>query len=142
MIIEQSNLYALQKNVHETDIISMAELKVFIDILIISGNGTLSSIKHFWKNSEDLRNVYNSIRRNRFEYIKKILHFYDNTNLNYDDKYLKLKPLIFHLQKAFMRHFISSQEISQVEYFISFPILFPGNGGIFRKLQSQTSHPG
>ena len=53
--------------------------------------------------------------RNRFEYIKKILHFHDSTNLNYDDKYSQLRPLILHLQKAFMGHFIASQKISHDE---------------------------
>ena len=88
LIIEQSTLYASQKNFHESNI-SKAELKTFLSILIISGYVPLSSIKHFWKNSDDLRNVavYNSMRRNKFEYIKKILHFQDNQRLNNDDKY-------------------------------------------------------
>ena len=103
-------------------IISMAELEVFLIILIISGYLPLLSIKHFSKNSEDLRNVavYNSIRRNRFKYIEKILHFHGNTNLNYDDKYSKLRPLISHLQEAFMRHFIPSQEISHAEAMVEY----------------------
>ena len=72
-------------NVHET-VISFSQHSDHIWIV------QLSSIKHFRKNSENLRNVIvrNSMRRNRFEYIKKIIYFHDNI-LNYDDKYSILR---------------------------------------------------
>ena len=60
IIIEKSNLYAHQKNLHET-YISEAELEAVFSILIISGYLPLSSIKPFWKNSNVT--VYNSMSR-------------------------------------------------------------------------------
>ena len=43
----------------------------------------------------------------------KILHFKDNLQIDLDDKYSKLRPLISSLQKKFMLRLVPSQHISQ-----------------------------
>ena len=62
-----------------------------------------------------------AMRRNRFDHIIRILHFKDNLQIDLDDKYSKLRPLISSLQKKFTLHFVPSQHISHdkamVEYF-------------------------
>ena len=51
----------------------------------------------------------------------KYIHFYPNYNLDKDDKYCKLRPLVAHLQQKFISHFAPSSYISHheamVEYF-------------------------
>ena len=51
----------------------------------------------------------------------RILHFKDSLQIDLDDKYSKLRPLISSLPKKFMLHFVPSQHISHdeamVEYF-------------------------
>ena len=48
------------------------------------------------------------------------LHFNDNAALDYTDKYLKLQPLIHHLQKKFMEHFVPTQNTSHDEAMVKY----------------------
>ena len=61
------------------------------------------------------------MRRDRFDDVMKYLHFHPNYNLEKDDKYYILRPLVAHLQQKFMSHFVPSSYISHdeamVEYF-------------------------
>ena len=76
----------------------------------------------YWSKSADVFNeaVSNAMRRDRFDIIKKCLHF-NTSDINTSDKYTKLRPLIHHLQKKFMLHFVPTNTISHdeamVEYF-------------------------
>ena len=121
-IVNQSNLYALQKNLRDIAV-TKDELKVFFAIMIISGYAYSSSKADYWSNGEDLRNhaIYNSMRRNRFDQIMRAIHFQDNLNLDYQEKYSKIRPLITFMQRRFMEHYIPSEIISHneamVEYF-------------------------
>ena len=49
--------------------------------------------------------MLNLWRRDRFDDIMKYLHFHLNYNLDKDDKYCKLRPLLAHPQQKFMSHF-------------------------------------
>ena len=122
-MVEQSNLYARQKNVFESSVNS-DEMRLFLSILIVTGYAPKPSRRSHWQNRPDFRNeaiyIYNAMRRNRFEYIMKCLHFKNNADLNLDDKYSKLRPLISHLQKKFMLHFIPSQNMSHDEAMIEY----------------------
>ena len=120
-MVEQSNLYAREKNIFES-IVSSDEMRLFLGVLIITGYAPKPSRRSHWQSSPDLRNdaIYNSMRRNRFEYIMKCLHFKNNAHLDPEDKYSKLRPLIAHLQKKFMLHFIPSQNISHDEAMIEY----------------------
>ena len=121
-IVEQSNLYCQSTNISAPPV-TKDEIKFFFAILIVSGYAQLPSKALFWNSNDDLRNnaVYMAMRRNRFDHIMRILHFSDNIEINPDDKYTKLRPLISSLQQKFMLHFVSSQHIfhdeAMVEYF-------------------------
>ena len=58
------------------------------------------------------------MRRDRFDDIMKYLHFHPNYNLNKNDKYSKLRPLVAHLQQKFISHFVSSSYISHDEVMV------------------------
>ncbi|OAF64636.1 hypothetical protein A3Q56_07651 [Intoshia linei] len=85
-IVTQSNIYASQKN--NNSILTIDELKTFIDIS-------------------------NAIRRNQYDNIMKTIHLQDNVNLDYTDKYSKIRPLI-----KFMKYFVPSQNICHDEAMI------------------------
>ena len=122
LIVEQSNVYCQFKNLTAPPV-TKEEIKVFFAILVVSGYNPHPSKADFWTNGDDLRNtaVYMAMRRNRFDHIMRILHFKDNTQLNVDDKYTKLRPLISYLQKKFMLHYVPTRNIAHdeamVEYF-------------------------
>ena len=120
-IVQQSKLYCAYKNWPDINV-TKEEIKVFFGILIVSGYNPMPSKASFWSSSPDLRNedVCNAMRRDRFDRIMRCLHFNDNTKLDVEDKYTKLRPLIQHLQKRAMDHFIPTQAISHDEAMVKY----------------------
>ena len=121
LIVNKSNLYAAQKNknLQVTD----KEMRCYLGILMLSGYVTVPRKRMYWENSSDTKNklVVQAMRRDRFFDIMSNLHFADNTNLDQDDKYAKLRPLINHLNEKFKKYgpieeFYSFDE-SMCEYF-------------------------
>lgn len=120
-IVQQSNLYSKFKNYATT--VTNEEIKTFIGILIVTSfTGGTKSKRDLWANGDDIRNqaIYMSMRRNKFEKLMQVLHFNDNTQLNVNDRYTKMRPLISMLQKRFTEHFIPSRNISHDEAMIEY----------------------
>ena len=63
--------------------------------------------------SEDVYNeaISNAMRLDRFDKIMQSLHFNANVIIDKRDKYAKLRPLLQHLQKKFMLHYVPSLSI-------------------------------
>lgn len=120
-IVEQSTKYCLSKNWPDIKV-KCEEIRVFIAILIVSGYDVLPSKALYWSSGDDVRNkaVYDAMRRDRFDAIMRCLHFLPNTELDKTDKYSKIRPLITHLQKKFMLHFIPTQNMSHDEAMIEY----------------------
>ncbi|KAF5276414.1 hypothetical protein FQR65_LT16336 [Abscondita terminalis] len=69
-----------------------------------------------WSLDSDLRNsaIASAMSRNRFREILKFLHFADNTKLDSNDKFAKIRPLIKHLNEKFI-HFMPSEKNIDVD---------------------------
>jgi hypothetical protein len=126
LIIDQSLIYAKQHNNHSFQI-DKAEMKVFIAILLFSGYHSMPREKMYWKTDEDTRIpiVANNMSRNRFEEVKRYIHFADNTKLDLNDKMAKVRPLqtllcVKFCQFGYMHEKLSIDE-SMVRYFGSHP---------------------
>lgn len=121
-ITEQTHLYAAQKNNH-TFSVSPEDLKIFIAILLFSGYHKIPRERLYWSLDEDVgvRFVSNVMSRNRFQEIKKFLHFADNTKLDKSDKMYKLRPVMARLNTNFQKWGIFHQNLSideaMVKYF-------------------------
>ena len=122
LLVDEIRKYAVFKN--EPDpLVSEKEVKVFLAILILSGNVVLPTQRSYWENDTDMRNllVYESMRRDRFLLIKRFLHFADSSSLSREDKMWKLRPLLDHLRQQFMKFYQPSQQLSfdesMIEYF-------------------------
>lgn len=83
------------------------EIKCFIGILILSGYNVLPGRRFYWDTSLDMQTtmVRESMRRDRFEEIRRVLHCADNSTIN-EDKYYKLRPLKNILKNRFLKHFV------------------------------------
>ena len=113
--------YCLTKNYSPINV-SLNEMKVFFAILIVSGYNVLPRRHMYWSHTEDVYNeaISNAMRRDRFDKIMQSLHFNANVIIDKQDKYAKLRPLLQHLQKKFMLHYVPSQSISHVEAMIEY----------------------
>lgn len=122
LIVSQTMLYAGQKNQHNFSF-NEEDLKVFIGILLFSGYHSEAREFMYWKMSADTHVpiVANSMSRNRFQEIKRYIHFADNNNLDLNDKMAKLRPLSNLLCQKFQKwgymHKHLSIDESMVKYF-------------------------
>lgn len=122
MIVDESSKYANHLGKPDPKI-SIAELKVYIGILIISGYSVQSRLESYWSSDPDLKNesIQKAMRKNRFKQISQFLHFKDLNEPNTADKIWKLRPLTDRLKQKMLANFHVEQNLSydesMIEYF-------------------------
>lgn len=123
MIGHYTQTYAAQKNMHDFKV-SVDELKTFFGILLLTGYHSLPRERLYWSLDEDCNVpiVSNAMSRNRFQEIKKYLHFCDNLMAGEtSDKMFKVRPLADILMKKFLQWGVFHQDLSidesMVKYF-------------------------
>lgn len=121
MIVNYSNAYAQQNNRHEFSV-SKSELLNFIGILVLSGYHVLPQTDMYWSTEEDkgVQVVKQCMSRNKFRSIKQNLHFNDNTQLDKDDKYSKIRPLFDIINKKFMQFDTFSEKLAVDEEMVPY----------------------
>ena len=94
-ICEESIRYTISKGNHSFTI-DTNTLKAFIVILLVSGYVDLARRPMYWEHNEDTHNATLSslLSRNRFDEVMQNLHLADNSNLDKQDKFAKVRPLI------------------------------------------------
>lgn len=113
--------YSLKRNWPDVQV-QISELKIFLAILLLTGYNTLPQKHMYWSKSDDVYNsaVANAMRRDRFDIIMKCMHLNASDVSDTSDKYIKMRPLIVHLQKKFMEHFVPSKNISHDEAMVKY----------------------
>ena len=71
-------------------------MKAFIAILLVNGYLDLPRQPMYWEHNEDTHNaiVSSLLSRNRFDETMQDLHLADNSSLDKEDKFAKVRPLI------------------------------------------------
>lgn len=102
MLVQYTNTYASQRN--KVGNVTAHEMRSFIGILLFSGYVVVPRRYMYWENSTDsgMPLVYNGLSRDRFTFIMSHLHCCDNTNLDANDRFAKLRPLFDLLNKNFV----------------------------------------
>jgi adenylate cyclase len=94
-IIEQSNLYALQKNINKPLNMTPAELNQFIGSVLLMSIYGMPRTRSFSQKETRVAQIVDTISRNRWEEIKTKMHFNNNENMvNNNDKLYKIRPFI------------------------------------------------
>lgn len=103
MIVTYTNLYASENGI--TLGLSHSELKCVLGIIFLSGYVPLPRRRMYWEQRADTHNtmVSGAMRRDRFSSIFGNLHVADNANLEQEDKFAKLRPLISELNKRCLK---------------------------------------
>ncbi|KAM7310521.1 piggyBac transposable element-derived protein 3 [Ixodes scapularis] len=102
-IVFQTNLYAVQ-NGKETLRLTVPELKVFLGICLVMTYIKYPRIRHYWSKESGLRMgvIADAMYVNRFEELRRFLHFNDNNeSTTDDDRILKIRPVIDTLNRTF-----------------------------------------
>lgn len=99
-ITNETNLFSTQKNANKCVNVSSNEIRKFIGISLLTSIVRLPNVRLYWNETLGNRVIQNTMSLNRFEEIRKNLHFNDNnsqvtdsTLLTYD-KLHKLRPVI------------------------------------------------
>ncbi|KAK9727551.1 Transposase IS4 [Popillia japonica] len=121
LIVEFSIKYAKQNNRHDFTL-SVAQLKQFIGILILTGYHTIPATDMYW--SKDLDKgvdlVTKCMSRNMFRAIKRNLHLADNNALDKSDKFAKVKPVFDIMNKKYLQFDIFSYNLSIDEQMVPY----------------------
>lgn len=105
-IVEETNTYSVQSSPDRPDLISLAELRKYLGILIFMSVYHFPSVRSYWSTKFGFRPIIEAMPVNKFEKIRRILHFNDNTlhkpvsHPNHD-KLHKLRPVIDYLATKF-----------------------------------------
>ena len=121
-ISEKSIRYAISKRNHSFTIYTNT-LKAFITILLVSGYVDLPRRPMYWGHNEDTINatVSSLLSRNQFDEIMQNSHLADKSNLDKEDKFPKVRPLIDKLNEQCSANYLPEQSVnideSMVPYF-------------------------
>ena len=107
-ICQETIRYAMSKG-RENFTIDLHSLKGFICILLISRYNALPRRAMYWQPTNDVYNaaVPSIMTRNRFDEIMQNHHLANNDDLDKDDKFTKVRPLINLLNKQCLEHLFS-----------------------------------
>ncbi|XP_054270077.1 piggyBac transposable element-derived protein 3-like [Macrosteles quadrilineatus] len=105
-MVNQSNLYSVQKDPNKPLNMSKNELEQFLGICVGMSIYRLPRSRMFWAKNTNVEKVSSVMSRNRWEEIKRNIHCNDNANIlpvgHPDrDKLFKVRPLIDHFQAKF-----------------------------------------
>ncbi|XP_026745537.1 piggyBac transposable element-derived protein 3-like isoform X1 [Trichoplusia ni] len=112
-IVTETNYYAVQKKPDRPDVITLGELRKYLGILIYMSVYHYPSVRGYWANKHGFEAIIKAMPVNKFEKIRRVLHFNDNNKHlpighPQHDRLHKLRPVIEHLNAKF-----SSIPISQ-----------------------------
>lgn len=95
----ESNIYATQISPDSHNAVTCADIRKFIGILIYMSVVHLPSTRHYWKEGTYIEKVASVMTCNKFEEIKRFLHFFDKNEEKKPgdtefDKLQKIRPLL------------------------------------------------
>ncbi|XP_046396458.1 piggyBac transposable element-derived protein 3-like [Ischnura elegans] len=103
-LVEQSCLYAFQ-NGKENFKLTISELKVFLGITLVMTYVKYPRVRLYWSSDTGLKLslVAENMTINRYEEIRRYLHFTDSSRIPADnrDKLIKIRPFLDFLHKSF-----------------------------------------
>ncbi|KAG5284296.1 hypothetical protein AALO_G00025120, partial [Alosa alosa] len=101
VIVDQSNLYAMQCDPNKPLNLKTSELEQFLGTVLYMSLFGLPGTRMYWSKSSRVSQVVDTMSLNRWEIIKKFLHFSNNNRQNEDPLY-KVRPLVDHLTSKLM----------------------------------------
>ena len=126
LIVKETKRYASLQNYHDFSF-NETDLLLFIAILFMTGYNKRKQEYMYWSNDKDLESplIKSLMSSKRFKSIKRFLHFCNNNELNKNDKFTKIRPLVIETNKSLSQFGYFSKFLSIDEQYIkSKPIKF------------------
>ncbi|KAL7372345.1 hypothetical protein ABVT39_014762 [Epinephelus coioides] len=119
VIVEESNLYAIQCDPNKPLNLTTNELEQFLGTLVYMSLFGLSATQMFWNKATRVSQVADTMTLNRWEAIKKSLHINNNKRREEDDALYKILPLVTHLTSKLVS-IPMSEKLAVDEQMVSF----------------------
>lgn len=108
LIEEESNVYAAQISPENFEAVTHEDIHKFIGVIIYMSVLQLPSTRHYWKEGTYVERVANVMTCNKFEEIKRFLHFFDKTkelkqNDPQFDRLQKIRPFMEILRERLLK---------------------------------------
>lgn len=108
LIEEESNVYAAQISSENLHLVTHEDIYKFIGVIIYMSVVHLPTTRHYWKEGTYIEKVANVMTCNKFEEIKRYLHFFDKTKELKPsdpqfDRLQKIRPLIKILRERLLK---------------------------------------
>uniref|UniRef100_A0AAZ1XVK0 PiggyBac transposable element-derived protein domain-containing protein n=1 Tax=Oreochromis aureus TaxID=47969 RepID=A0AAZ1XVK0_OREAU len=140
LLIEQTNLYSVQKSNHLRNVnTTVKELEILIGLYLRMGLCQMPGNRAYWENDTRCPMVADNMSRNRFQTLLGSLHFTDNTDLLHrdaEDKYWKIRPWLEMFRKQCLD--IVPEEYNSVDEQI---VPFKGTHSPIRQYVKGKPHP-
>ena len=122
LALYESNLYANRDKNDQQFALDKVDLSRFFGILLLSGYHCLPEDWDYWSNQPDLgvKIVSSALSRNRFQTIKKYIHFADNHALPQGNKVAKIAPLYDELNKGLVKFGVFNELLSVDEAMVPY----------------------
>nr|XP_029709669.1 piggyBac transposable element-derived protein 3-like [Aedes albopictus] len=106
-ITKQTNLYSVEK-LGESIEVSKNEIEQFLGMLLLMGIHKVPNYRMNWGTATRYAPIADVMTRNRFEQIKRMLHFADNSRMKQRnepgyDKLFKVRPFVTAIRQNFLR---------------------------------------
>lgn len=104
LLVEYTNMYAVSHN--RSGDVTPDEMRCFVGVLLLSGYVRVPRREMYWENAKDVTNevISKAMPRNRFRFIMQNIHCCDNTKLQQQDRFAKVRPLFDAIGKNFILH--------------------------------------
>ncbi|KAL1475887.1 hypothetical protein MTO96_036959, partial [Rhipicephalus appendiculatus] len=127
MILEETNLYALQEMTPNWQALTVSELKAYIGMLILMSIHNLPQVYLYWSSDKffNVQEISNVMSFRRFQQITRCLHLNDNTNIPDKtspkfDRCYRVRPLMEILNANFQKEYKPSSHVAVDESMILF----------------------
>ena len=100
-IAAQTALYSTQQNPQKPAPVNADDIQQFIGICLYMSLIRITSTRSYWCSRSRIEQVADVMTANRFEELKRFLHFSDNNSATNGDKIAKIRPLLEHLRAKF-----------------------------------------
>ncbi|XP_049958238.1 piggyBac transposable element-derived protein 2-like [Schistocerca serialis cubense] len=117
--VDQTNLYAIQKDISKPINTGKNETEQFFGCCMYMSIYGLPSSRMYWKTTTQIPAVADVTSRNRWEQLKLGLHFNDNETIDQADTLYKIRPFLEPLVENF-RRIPMSEKLSVDEQMIPF----------------------
>lgn len=79
------------------------ELEILLGIEILMGIVKMPAIEDYWSNNLRFDSIASAMSIKRYRYLKRYLHFCDNTDVNKNDRYHKVAVVMEHVRQQCLK---------------------------------------